>query len=41
MKRDYPALDLAQNGLFPVDLEVWHGFVFVRLEDRGFLRLPR
>ncbi len=36
MKRDYPALDLAENGLVPVDLEVWHGFVFVRLEDRGF-----
>jgi phenylpropionate dioxygenase-like ring-hydroxylating dioxygenase large terminal subunit len=36
MKRDYPALDLAQNGLFPVGLELWHGFVFVRLEDRGF-----
>ncbi|WP_333838013.1 aromatic ring-hydroxylating oxygenase subunit alpha [Novosphingobium sp.] len=36
MKRDYPALRLEDNGLAPVALEVWHGFVFVRLEDAGF-----
>ncbi len=30
---DYPALDMAETGLFAVDLEIWHGFVFVRLED--------
>jgi carnitine monooxygenase subunit len=36
MKGDYPALRLADNGLVPVALEVWNGFVFVRLEDGGF-----
>ena len=36
MKGDYPALKLEENGLAPVEVEVWHGFVFVRLEDRGF-----
>lgn len=36
MKGDYPALKLEENGLAPVAVEVWHGFVFVRLEDRGF-----
>ena len=35
MRRDYPALNPADNGLAPVDVEVWRGFVFVRLEDRG------
>ena len=34
-RRDYPALRLEENGLVPVDVEVWRGFVFVRLEDRG------
>ena len=34
-RRDYPALRLADNGLVPVDVEVWRGFVFVRLENRG------
>src|SRR4051812_20519046 len=32
---DYPGLDLARNGLAPVDVEIWRGFVFVRLEDQG------
>lgn len=36
MKSDYPALRLADNGLAPVALEVWRGFVFVRLEDAGY-----
>lgn len=36
MKADYPALKLEDNGLVPVAVEVWHGFVFVRLEDGGF-----
>ena len=36
MKGDYPALKLEENGLAPVAVEVWHGFVFVRLEDGGF-----
>ncbi len=34
-RRDYPALRLEDNGLAPVEVEVWRGFVFVRLEDRG------
>ena len=35
-KADYPALNLAQSSLSPVAIEQWRGFVFVRLEDRGF-----
>ncbi len=31
----YPALDKAKMGLAPVDLEIWNGFVFVRLENDG------
>jgi carnitine monooxygenase subunit len=31
----YPGLDKAERGLAPVTLEVWRGFVFVRLEDGG------
>jgi carnitine monooxygenase subunit len=36
MKAEYPALKLEENGLAPVALELWHGFIFVRLEDGGF-----
>ena len=36
MKGEYPALKLEENGLAPVALEIWHGFIFVRLEDAGF-----
>ncbi len=36
MKSDYPMLQLDQHGLVRVDLELWHGFVFVRLADAGF-----
>lgn len=36
MKADYPALKLEEYGLNPVSVEVWRGFVFVRLEDAGF-----
>lgn len=36
MKAEYPALRLKDSGLVPVALEIWHGFVFVRLEDGGF-----
>jgi phenylpropionate dioxygenase-like ring-hydroxylating dioxygenase large terminal subunit len=36
MRSDYPALKLAENGLVPIDLEIWRGFLFVRLEDEGF-----
>ena len=35
MKSDYPALRLEDNGLARVDVEIWRGFVFVRLEDDG------
>ncbi|TCP33752.1 aromatic ring-hydroxylating dioxygenase subunit alpha [Sphingomonas sp. BK235] len=35
MKRDYPALRLEENGLASVAVEIWRGFVFVRLEDDG------
>jgi len=34
-REDYPGLDPAQFGLIPVELEVWHGFLFVRLEGGG------
>ena len=35
MRADYPALDLADNRLISVDLEIWNGFVFVRLANGG------
>ncbi len=31
----YPGIDKADHGLVPVSLEVWRGFVFVRLVDDG------
>jgi phenylpropionate dioxygenase-like ring-hydroxylating dioxygenase large terminal subunit len=34
-REDYPGLDPAKLGLKPVDLEIWRGFVFVRLESDG------
>jgi carnitine monooxygenase subunit len=34
-RRAYPALDMATSGLAPVELEIWEGFVFVRLSDSG------
>lgn len=34
-RADYPTLDPSRHGLAPVDVEIWRGFVFVRLEDRG------
>ncbi len=34
-RSDYPGLRLEDHGLAPVDLEIWQGFVFVRLESRG------
>jgi phenylpropionate dioxygenase-like ring-hydroxylating dioxygenase large terminal subunit len=34
-RADYPGIDLADNGLLPIELERWHGFLFVRLEDGG------
>jgi phenylpropionate dioxygenase-like ring-hydroxylating dioxygenase large terminal subunit len=35
MRRDYPGLDMAEHSLARVDVEVWRGFVFVRLRDDG------
>ena len=34
-REDYPGLDPESVGLLPVELEVWHGFLFVRLETGG------
>lgn len=34
-KSGYPVLGDAENGLAPVELEVWRGFIFVRLEGGG------
>jgi phenylpropionate dioxygenase-like ring-hydroxylating dioxygenase large terminal subunit len=34
-KQDYPGLDTSELGLFPVELEAWRGFLFVRLESGG------
>ncbi|PWG03963.1 aromatic ring-hydroxylating oxygenase subunit alpha [Sphingosinicella humi] len=34
-KGGYPTLDPANSGLAPVEMEVWRGFVFVRLEGGG------
>jgi phenylpropionate dioxygenase-like ring-hydroxylating dioxygenase large terminal subunit len=31
-REDYPGLDPSTLGLIPVELESWHGFLFVRLE---------
>ena len=35
-RREYPSLKLEENGLVPVALEIWHGFVFVNLAPAGF-----
>ena len=34
-REDYAGLDPAGLGLLPVELEAWHGFLFVRLESGG------
>ncbi len=34
-KSDYPGLDMQAHGLVPVELEVWRGFIFVRLSGSG------
>ncbi len=34
-KSDYPGLDTSRHGLVPVDMEIWHGFIFVRLVSEG------
>lgn len=35
MRETYGAIDSAKLGLVPVELEIWRGFVFVRLEAKG------
>jgi carnitine monooxygenase subunit len=34
-REDYPGLDPDALGLIPVEMEAWHGFLFVRLEPGG------
>lgn len=34
-KDGYPGLDMSRHGLAPVEMEIWRGFVFVRLESGG------
>ena len=34
-KSGYTGLDTTQHGLVPVDMEIWHGFIFVRLKGGG------
>jgi carnitine monooxygenase subunit len=34
-KADYPGLDIGRLGLHLVEAEVWHGFIFIRLESSG------
>lgn len=34
-KASYPDFDMADHGLAPVELEIWHGFIFVRLQGGG------
>ena len=34
-KASYPDFEMADHGLAPVELEIWHGFIFVRLEGGG------
>lgn len=35
LKQTYPGLDQSKHGLVPVELEIWRGFIFVRLENDG------
>lgn len=35
MRADYPALDMATTRLLSVEVEVWQGFVFVRMRSDG------
>jgi carnitine monooxygenase subunit len=34
-KSDYPGLDMESHGLAPVEVEIWRGFIFVRLAAGG------
>ena len=35
MRGDYPALDMAATGLVAIDVDLWQGFIFVRLRNDG------
>ena len=35
LRDSYGAIDMSRHGLAPVELEIWRGFVFVRLESGG------
>ncbi len=35
MRAEYPTLNQEKSGLVPVELEIYHGFIFVRLESGG------
>ncbi len=35
MRSDYPSLDMAKTGLHRIDIDIWHGFVFIRLQGDG------
>ncbi|MFZ1742353.1 MAG: aromatic ring-hydroxylating dioxygenase subunit alpha [Pontixanthobacter sp.] len=37
----YPTLDKSRAGLVPVELEIWRGFIFVRLEHDGGLSVAQ
>jgi len=39
--RSFPALDAKEHGLQPVDLEIWHGFIFVRFVAGNQPPLPK
>ncbi len=34
-REDYPNLDTHKHGLTPVEMETWHGFIFIRLKNHG------
>ncbi|NIQ23700.1 MAG: Rieske 2Fe-2S domain-containing protein, partial [Pseudomonas stutzeri] len=34
-KKTFPGLDTSGEGLVPLDLEIWHGFVFIRFGGDG------
>jgi carnitine monooxygenase subunit len=34
-RSDYPGLDINKSGLQPIDMEIFHGFIFVRLQSGG------
>jgi len=34
-REDYPNLDTDKHNLHPVEMEIWHGFIFIRLKGGG------